>query len=113
LFGVFVLIASLTSSLIFAVIAFLFDWNIFNGFCKLTSSILQINTDPKMRGRVMSFWSIAFFGSTAIRWADYWLDRQTFGAQWSLVVGGLAAIAGAIFGFIALKRKSHLSSLDL
>ena len=77
-------------------------------FANLTSSILQINTDPKMRGRVMSFWSMAFFGSTAIGGPIIGWVGQTFGAQWSLAIGGLAAVVAAIYGFFALKRNPKI-----
>jgi MFS family permease len=105
LLGIFVLTASLASTLVFALIAFFFVGIFLMGFSNLTSSILQINTDPKMRGRVMSLWSMAFFGSTTIGGPIIGWIGQTFGAQWSLATGGFAAILAALYGLFRERKQ--------
>ena len=106
-FGLFVLVASITTSLIYAIIAFVIVGIFSMSFSNLSSSILQINTDPKMRGRVMALWSMAFFGSTAIGGPLIGWIGQNFGARWSLAVGGFAALIATIWGFIRLYQDKH------
>jgi len=106
-FGIFVLIASFTTSLIYAIIAFVFVGIFSMSFSNLSASILQINTDPKMRGRVMALWSMAFFGSTAIGGPLIGWIGETYGAKWSLIIGGIAAIIAAILGLIKLFQDRH------
>jgi MFS family permease len=106
LFGVLVLVASFTTSLIFTIIALFFVGIFSMSFANLSASILQINTDPAMRGRVMALWTMAFFGSTAIGGPLIGWIGESFGAEWTLAVGGIAAIIASIIGFIYMKKKN-------
>ena len=104
--GVLTIIASFTTSLLFAVIAFAFMGASMIIFTNTSNSMLQVNTDPKMRGRIMSFWNMAFQGSTAVGGPLIGWIGQAFGARWSLAVGGIAAILASFYGFIVLNKKS-------
>jgi MFS family permease len=57
-----------------------------------------------MRGRVMALWSVAWLGSTPIGGPIVGWIGQSFGARWSLVVGGLATVAAGLLGYASLKR---------
>jgi MFS family permease len=59
---------------------------------------------PSMRGRVMALWSVAWLGSTPIGGPIVGWIGQSFGARWTLVVGGLAAVAAGLLGYASLKR---------
>lgn len=104
LLGLFTVIASLVTNLIFVMIIFALVGIFMICFSSLSNTILQVNTDPKMRGRIMSFWNMAFQGSTAIGGPLIGWIGQAFGAQWSLAVGGIAAILASIYGFTVLKK---------
>ena len=104
LFGIFVLIASLTSTFILAIILFGLVGIFSMAFANLSSSILQVHTDSKMRGRVMSLWSMAFQGSTAIGGPLIGVVGEYAGARWALAVGGFAAIVAAVIGYVKLRR---------
>ena len=105
LFGLTVIIASFATNLFIALLIF-FLVGIFSvAFANLSNAILQINTDHNMRGRVMGLWAIAFFGSTAIGGPIIGWIGDAFGAQWTLIIGGLAAILASIIGYINWKYR--------
>jgi len=73
-------------------------------FTSLGNSILQLGSSPQMRGRVMSFWSIAFLGSTTIGGPLVGWFAQTAGPRWGLALGGIAALVAAAFGALTLRK---------
>jgi MFS family permease len=74
-------------------------------FLSLANTTLQLGALPEMRGRVMSLWSVAFLGSTPIGGPIVGLIGNTFGARYSLGVGGAAALGAAGFGWWALYHR--------
>jgi MFS family permease len=60
-----------------------------------------------MRGRVMSFWSIAFLGSTTIGAPIVGWFAESVGARWGLAIGGIAALAAASLGVLALRNSGR------
>ncbi len=65
-FGLAMFMAALSPNLIIAMISM-----VLIGFCSTNFStrgnvLLQLNTTPQMRGRVLSLWNVAFVGSTPI-----------------------------------------------
>jgi MFS family permease len=83
----------------------------FNALAKTT---LQLAAVPSMRGRVMALWSVAWLGSTPIGGPIVGWIGQSFGARWSLVVGGLAAVLAGLLGYASLAKidRHALSNLD-
>jgi MFS family permease len=75
-------------------------------FTSLGNTILQLTSSPQMRGRVMSFWSIAFLGSTTIGGPAVGWFASTFGARWGLALGGFAALAAGLLGLVNLRRST-------
>jgi MFS family permease len=73
-------------------------------FSSLGNSVLQLESSPQMRGRVMSFWSMAFLGSTTIGALVVGWFAETAGARWGLALGGLAALAAAALGAVTLRN---------
>ena len=57
-----------------------------------------------MRGRVMSFWSIAFLGSTTLGGPIVGWFAQAAGARWGLALGGVAALAAAGLAAVSLRN---------
>lgn len=74
-------------------------------FTSLGNTILQLTSSPQMRGRVMSFWSIAFLGSTTIGGPAVGWFAQVAGDRWGLALGGFAALTAALLGLINLRRS--------
>ena len=66
---------------------------------------LQLTSAPHMRGRVMALYAIAFLGSTPIGSPLVGWVAQHHGARSALVLGALAALVAALYGWWALVRN--------
>jgi MFS family permease len=111
LFGCFMLLTAAAGSVIIAVLTLLGVGFGSIMFTSLANSMLQLNSSSEMRGRVMSLWSVAFLGSTPIGGPVIgWLSDQT-NPRIGLAVGGITAIAAALFGlrlFLKVKTSAVL-----
>lgn len=79
-------------------------------YTSLGNTILQLSSSPQMRGRVMSFWSIAFLGSTTIGGPAVGWFAQTAGDRWGLAVGGFAALAAGLLGLLNLRKPQSVDT---
>lgn len=68
-------------------------------FLSTGNATLQLNAPPEMRGRVMSLWTVAFIGSTAVGGPLMGAVAQFAGPRWALAVGAAAALVAAVIGF--------------
>ena len=59
------------------------------------NATVQLSTAPHMRGRVMAIYMAIFMGGTPIGSPVIGWVGQTFGAPWSILVGGLVSVATA------------------
>jgi MFS family permease len=73
-------------------------------FLSLGNTILQLETVPEMRGRVMSLWAIAFLGSTPIGGPIIGWIGDHIGPRYGVLTGGLAAILAAGIGAMTLLK---------
>jgi len=73
-------------------------------FTALTNTILQLESRPDMRGRVMSLWTQAFLGSTLIGAPIIGWAGERFGMRWGVAIGAAAAFVAGIIGLVALYR---------
>lgn len=73
-------------------------------FVSVGNSTLQLGADPSMRGRVMSLWSVAFQGSTAIGGPIIGGVIAVAGARVGLLVGGATCFVAAAVGALYLRR---------
>jgi MFS family permease len=73
-----------------------------------TNSLMQLATEPAMRGRVMAIRLAVVLGGTPIGapivgWvADHW------GPRWALAVGAASGVAAAVVAVRAMRREAHL-----
>ena len=104
LFGLAVLAAAFMPSLLLSGLALVLVGICSINFSSLGNSTLQLESSPQMRGRVMSFWSVAFLGSTTIGGPIVGWFAETAGARWGLALGGLAALIAAALGAITLRN---------
>jgi MFS family permease len=76
-------------------------------FTNLTNSLMQLSTEPAMRGRIMALRVAIALGGTPIGapivgWvADHW------GPSWALDVGAASGFAAALVGLYAMYRKDQ------
>jgi len=110
LFGLTVIIAAMMPTLSFAILALVLVGVFSIYFTSLGNTILQLYSVPRMRGRVMAFWSMAFLGSTTIGGPIIGCICQYVGPRWGLTVGGLAALVAAVLGAITLRKVHSLKS---
>ncbi len=74
-------------------------------FMTASTAIVQVRSDPSMRGRVLALQAIVFLGSTPIGGPIVGGISQELGARAGLVVGGLAGLAAAGWGLLAGRRS--------
>jgi MFS family permease len=87
----------------FALLVFVGSGSItFNSSAK---TLLQLESIPQMRGRVMSLWSIAWQGGTVIGGPIVGAVGAVFGARYALLLGGLAALGIGVL-VLALRASS-------
>jgi len=110
LFGATILAAAFMPTLILSGIALVFAGVCSIYFTSLGNSIIQLGSSPQMRGRVMSFWSIAFLGTTTIGGPAVGWFAEVAGPRWGLALGGLAALLAALWGLTSMRRARFQSS---
>jgi MFS family permease len=76
-------------------------------FISMGNALLQLSSAPEMRGRVIALYGVAFLGSTPVGGPIIGWVGQTFGARWSLAVGGLAAVTVALAAWPSLRRANE------
>jgi MFS family permease len=104
LFGLAVLTAAFMPSLLLTGLVLVVVGICSINFSSLGNSTLQLTSSPQMRGRVMSFWSVAFLGSTTIGGPIVGWFAEVAGARWGLAMGGLAALIATVLGAISLRK---------
>lgn len=78
-------------------------------FTTAANSSVQLGSDPAMRGRVMGLYMLVFAGGTPVGAPLVGWMAQTFGARWSLYLGGVASVAAAlgVAGVLAWQRRAQ------
>jgi len=103
-FGVAICVASLapTLGLFIALLVIVGGGQI--SFLATCNSLLQLISDPTMRGRVMAVYTITLLGTTPIGGPLIgWVSEQ-FGPRWGFAIGGIATIAGVLVFGTAFRR---------
>jgi MFS family permease len=82
-------------------------------FLTASTSIVQIEAAPEMRGRVLALQAMLFLGSTPIGGPIVgWVSEQ-FGARYAIGLGAAAALAAGTWGLVRARRTSPKPVLDL
>ena len=71
------------------------------GFVQLTmiiaaNAMMQLTVAPEMRGRVLALYGMVFIGSKPLGSPVLGWIGESFGARWTLIVGGLASVVGPL-----------------
>ncbi len=104
LFGITFSIVAFMPNTLFAFIALLAAGMASINFISLGNTILQLESEPQMRGRVMSLWTIAFLGSTPIGGPIIGWIGEYAGPRYGVFTGGIAAIVAAGIGAMTILR---------
>lgn len=113
LFGVTILLAAAAPTTLTEELALVLVGAVSVTFLSLGNAILQLESRPSMRGRVMSLWSVAFLGSTPIGGPIVGFVGGTLGARYGLGLGGVAALAAGVFGHLSLRRRPAVPDEDV
>jgi MFS family permease len=105
-FGVTVLAISVAPTIPLALAGLLAVGFFSISFTAMSNATLQLSCAPEMRGRVMALWSMAFLGSTPIGGPIVGAIGEHVGPRWALALGGVAAIAAAGFGMVAMRQPA-------
>jgi MFS family permease len=77
-------------------------------FSNATNSLMQLSTDPVMRGRVMAIRLAVALGGTPIGAPIVGWVADTFGPRWALGVGAASGFAAAIVAICYRAKYRHL-----
>jgi MFS family permease len=77
-------------------------------FSNSTNSLMQISTEPSMRGRVMAIRLAIALGCTPIGSPIVGWVADRFGPRWALGIGAASGFAAAIVGLYYLAKYRHL-----
>ncbi len=78
-------------------------------FTNSTNSLMQLSTEPVMRGRVMAIRLAIAMGCTPIGAPIVGWVADRFGPRWALGIGAASGFAAAIIGIHYLVKYRHLS----
>ena len=73
------------------------------GIISMSNATLQLNSDPKLRGRVMALFSMALLGTTPIGGPIVGWVGENVSPRVSLLIGGIAALVAAAYGWVILR----------
>ena len=103
IFGVTIILTAITPTIHLAIFMMCIVGIFLIQFTSYGETMLQLESAPNMRSRVMSLWSIAFLGSTPIGGLIIGWIGEYASPRWGLTVSGLAAIIAGAYGFIKIK----------
>ncbi len=96
-FGVSICAVALMPTLSLSIVAMIFVGFFSINLTSLGNTMVQLNSDSHMRGRVMSLWSMALFGSTLIGAPIVGWIGQHIDPRGGLLLGGIAAILASFW----------------
>jgi MFS family permease len=82
-------------------------------FITSSTANLQLSADAAMRGRVLALQSVVLIGSTPIGGPLIGFVSDQWGARAGLMVGGVACLAAAVFGFWVTRRRPAPTSIEI
>jgi MFS family permease len=97
---------------------FAFVFGVFLGvtsiaFLTASTSIVQIEAAPEMRGRVLALQAMLFLGSTPIGGPIVGWVAEQFGARYAIGVGAAAALGAGAWGLVKARRATTSRIVEL
>ena len=74
-------------------------------FLATANTILQLNSDPEMRGRVMALYGLVFLGSTPVGGPLLGWIAQAWGPRTGLALGGASSLAAALAAMSGIRAR--------
>jgi MFS family permease len=76
-------------------------------FTNTSNSLMQLSTEPAMRGRVMALRLAIVIGGTPLGASSVGWIADHLGPRWAMGVGATSGFISALVGMIAIARKLH------
>jgi MFS family permease len=111
-FGIAMCVFALAPSLAFAFPIAILVGLTSVGFLTTGSAIVQVRSDPDMRGRVLALQSIVMIGSTPIGGPILGYICDTFGARVGIAIGAAAALGAGAWGLLVVRRIRDRAGTD-
>jgi MFS family permease len=106
-FGVAILLTAIAPSFVVMIVTLFFVGAASIAFMSTGNTTLQLASSPRFRGRVMALWAITFVGTTPIGGPIIGAISELLNPRYGLAIGGLACLAAAIVGTMAVRRGSE------
>ena len=106
-FGLAIGIAAVAPSLGLATLAMLPVGAGSTAFIATSNSMLQLNSSPEMRGRVMALFSLVFLGTTPVGGPLVGWIAERFGPRSALGVAAVATVLTGLAGILAVRRSAR------
>jgi hypothetical protein len=103
--GVAVLAAAWATSLALELVALALTGWLSIWFIARANTVVQLATEPSMRGRVMGLWTMALPGSLLLSGPLVGLVAATLGARAGFSVAGIALLVSAAIGWRSLSGR--------
>ncbi len=104
-FGFSIILAAIMPSLITVLLILIIVGALSVLFIALGNTTLQLLSLPEMRGRVMSFWAVAFAGTTPIGGPIIGYISDHSNPRIGLAVGGVSSILAGVIGYYIYKMN--------
>ena len=78
-----------------------------------SNAVVQLATDPAMRGRVLALLAVVFLGSTPIGGPITGWISETFGARWAIALGAITSLAAGALTLRALHGEKGAEARNL
>lgn len=111
-FGLSICVTAAMPTLSLAIVGMVFVGFFSINLTSLGNTMIQLAAAPTMRGRVMSLWAMAIFGSTLIGAPIIGLTGEYIGPRWGLALGGIAAMAAAAYAARTLLQTDWLRTVS-
>jgi MFS family permease len=103
-FGVFATVASVMPTYLLFALALIPTGIAVQTLMTAANSTVQLSTAPELRGRVMALYMAIFMGGTPVGAPLVGWIGQNFGARWTIVAGGAAALVTSAAAWAWLSR---------
>ncbi len=111
-FGLSICVTASMPTLSLAIVAMVFVGFFSINLTSLGNTMIQLAAASNMRGRVMSLWSMAIFGSTLIGAPVIGAIGEHIGPRWGLALGGIAAMGAAAYAARTLLKTDWLRTIS-
>jgi MFS family permease len=110
-FGLSVLVMAAAPTITTALIALVINGALSISFMTLGNTTLQLRTDPRMRGRVMALWSVAYFGTTPIGGPIVGALSDRTNPRIGIALGGMTAIITGLVVWLGRRHQAPAAEL--